>query len=188
MVGERVYRALVYLYPRSFRREYGPQMLQLYRDARRDRVASWPQLAGDLVLTAPRQHQEAFMNLETTHKLGLAGLVLTTGIVVFLVLGGAMFALALALLLAWTLTAYIKQGSARMTGGTWWKLGAAGLGLLALIFVVFAPPWPESWRSAVPEEVGYWTVIFGVIFAIVLVTAGILSGIVVLVARRHATR
>ena len=36
--GERVYRALLLLYPRAFRREYGAEMLQLSRDQRRDGI------------------------------------------------------------------------------------------------------------------------------------------------------
>ena len=52
MTGERVYRALLLLYPRAFRREYRDPMVQLYRDARRDRAASWTELAGDVVIVA----------------------------------------------------------------------------------------------------------------------------------------
>jgi len=57
MTGERAYRALLFLYPRRFRREYRDPMLQLYRDARRDRSQSWPRLASDVVMSVPVQHK-----------------------------------------------------------------------------------------------------------------------------------
>jgi len=34
-LGSRLYAALLYLYPSSFRREYGESMLQLFNDQRR---------------------------------------------------------------------------------------------------------------------------------------------------------
>jgi hypothetical protein len=188
MVGERVYRVLLLLYPPSFRRAYRHEMLGRYQDARRDRIASWPRLALDVVVTAPHRHQEAFMQLDTAHKLGIAAILLTVGIVGFALVGGALAALVLAMLLAWTLVAFLKNRGASPTEGTWWKLAVAGLALFALIVAVFAPPWPESWRSTVPDELAYWTVIFGLIFAIVLVAAGLLAAIAQLMTRRHATR
>ena len=184
MVGERMYRALLFLYPRRFRREYRHQMVQLYADARRDRTASWLRLASDVIFTVPRQHQEAFMHLDPGKKLGVGAIVLTSGIVSAAFVGGSVITLILMMLLAWTLVALLKTRETPFPSGAWWKLAASGLGLFATLFAVFAPPWPESWRSAVPGEVAWAVGFFGFIFSIVLIAAGLLGGIAERVANR----
>src|SRR2546429_8559516 len=61
----RVYRLLLFAYPISFRREYGPQMVQLFRDCHRDARAApdafgnwrlWLRTLLDLARTAPVEH------------------------------------------------------------------------------------------------------------------------------------
>jgi hypothetical protein len=116
MVGERGYRALLLLYPRRFRREYREPMLQLYRDARRDRV-SWARLAGDVVVSAPVQHREAFRTMSTHGKLVTASVVVSLAIVAFMFVGGALFALALMLVLAWILAVLLRERDARPSNG-----------------------------------------------------------------------
>ena len=45
-VGERFYRALLHLYPRRFRRTFGQDLVETFRDARRDdRLGECVQLA-----------------------------------------------------------------------------------------------------------------------------------------------
>ena len=60
-VSERVYRALLAAYPREFRREYGPQMRQVFRDLCREELRKkqkaglgrlWIRTALDLATTA----------------------------------------------------------------------------------------------------------------------------------------
>jgi hypothetical protein len=60
--SERVYRVLLLAYPREFRRDYGSQMEQLFRDLYRDQrggrigfVALWIRTLSDLVPTAVAQ-------------------------------------------------------------------------------------------------------------------------------------
>jgi len=63
-VSERVYRLLLLAYPSDFRREYGPYMVQLFRDCCRDDVRDssrglwrlWLLTLLDLVQTAPKEH------------------------------------------------------------------------------------------------------------------------------------
>lgn len=69
--SERVYRFLLFLYPRAFRREYGAPMVQAYRDLRRRAVrqggmvglvglvALWLRLLVDLFSSATGQHVDA---------------------------------------------------------------------------------------------------------------------------------
>jgi hypothetical protein len=60
----RVYKVLLIAYPSAFRREYGHQMQQVFRDcyrdeARRNQLAGyWLRTLIDLVLTATREHSE----------------------------------------------------------------------------------------------------------------------------------
>jgi hypothetical protein len=63
--GERLYRGVLALYPTEFRRRFGDEMVQLYRDRLRDAHAgnsswgvpvAWAGLLADVVLTAPGEH------------------------------------------------------------------------------------------------------------------------------------
>jgi hypothetical protein len=188
MSGERAYRVLLLLFPWRFRREYHDPMVQLYRDARRDGSASWPRLAGDVVKSVPVQHKEAFRTMSTQGKLVAASLVITIAIVAFMAVGGALFALSLMLLLAWVLARLLRERDARLSRGFWWKLTLSGVGVFATAFLIFAGPWPQSWRDAVPGELGWWSGMFIFITAIVMIVAGLFSGLVVLASRRRVTQ
>ena len=185
MAGERVYRALLFLYPRRFRREYSDPMLQLYRDARRDRATSWPRLAGDVVLSAPTQHKEAFRTMSTQWKLATSALVVAVAAGAFLAIGGALFALALLVLLAWILALLLHEREARPSNGFWWKLTLSGVGVFAVAVLFFGGPWPQSWRDEVPAELGWWSGMFVFAAALVMIIGGLLSGAVQLASRRR---
>ena len=185
MTGERTYCALLFLYPRRFRREYRDPMVQLYRDARRDHSSSWPRLAGDVVLSVPVQHKEAFRTMSTRGKLVTAAIVVAVGIAAFMFVGGALIALALMLLLAWILARLLRERDAQLSAGFWWKLTLSGVGVFAGGFLIFAGPWPQSWRDEVPGELGWWSGMFIFSAAIVIVAAGLLAGVVQLGSRRR---
>jgi hypothetical protein len=188
MTGERAYRALLFLYPRRFRREYRDSMLQLYRDARRDHSQSWPRLAGDVVMSVPVQHKEAFRTMSTQGKLLAASVVITIAIVAFMAVGGALFALALMLLLAWILARLLHERDAQLSPGFWWKLALSGVGVFAAAMLIFAGPWPQSWREALPDGLGWWSGMFIFSTAIVMIVGGLLSGVVQLASRRGLTQ
>jgi hypothetical protein len=59
----RVYRSLVRLYPRSFRLEYGDDLVQHFGDlaADRGRRAAWTRTGVDLIVTLPRYRLERVM-------------------------------------------------------------------------------------------------------------------------------
>ena len=67
MISERLYRALLLVYPSEHRREYGEPMVQLFRDRmRRDgggvkTPIVWMQMIFDLVCSASRGHKEGVM-------------------------------------------------------------------------------------------------------------------------------
>jgi hypothetical protein len=66
--SERVYRLLLFVYPKTYRREYGPPMIQVYRDLcrnsyrQRGRVglaSLWLRLLADLFTSSIGQHLDA---------------------------------------------------------------------------------------------------------------------------------
>lgn len=187
--GERAYRALLLLYPPSFRRAYGDAMVQLFADQRRARGRhAWFAVVRDLFVSLPVRHQEAIRAMNTQTKLFTSAVVVATGVVAFAAVGGALAALALMLVLAWVLVALLKERSTATPGGFWWKLTLAGAGIFALAFVIFAMPWPQSWRESIDGELAWWTGFFMVSLAIVCMAAGLLTGLVEVASRRRTTR
>ena len=68
-ISPRFYQILLLAYPASFRREYGPQMRQVFRDSCRDQhqqtgkiglLYLWLQTIRDLIQTAVQEHLESF--------------------------------------------------------------------------------------------------------------------------------
>ena len=187
MQSVRAYRALTRVYPSRFRRDYGAAMTQAFAD--RARVdgsrAAWRVALRDLAVSAPREHREVLVRASMQTKLVVAAIATTVAIVAFAAVGGALFALALMLLLAWELTAILRARGHSSTSVRWWKLSIAGVALFALLFVVFAMPWPEEWRSSVDGEIAWFVGMFGFSASIVLVVLGAMLGLAGWVGRRH---
>src|SRR5258705_6860485 len=59
-----IYRALVRLYPKDFRRHYGDDLVQNFVDllGRHGASRTWPRVTIDLVITVPRYRLETVMN------------------------------------------------------------------------------------------------------------------------------
>lgn len=133
--GEKLYRLLLFVYPPAYRREYGPLMIQVYRDLWRDRCRQrglgslaplWARLLTDLFTSAIGQHLEAFREggwimTKTEHARAIVTAALP--LVLWVVLGaanprfaGRMFA----------------NSSAQPWG---WIMSAAILSLVALAYV-----------------------------------------------------
>lgn len=102
-----VYRSLLVLYPREFRREYGPDLVQQHADLVHDRGAraAWTRTGLDLRVTVPRYRLERLMseqNSATTIHVGIA-LIAAVGVVSVatgLYPGAALLVLAVALAVA----------------------------------------------------------------------------------------
>lgn len=189
MHSARVYRALLRCYPGRFRREYADAMTQCFTDrARRDGAASaWGVALRDLSISAPNEHWEAFVHASSQSKLVITAIVTTVLVVVALAFGGLVFGLVpvLLLLLAWQLYAIHRSRGARFTGVRWWSFVVAGAGVLAVLFVVFALPWPQSWRSSFPDELAFWIVFLGIPLGLVLIATGALVAFGQLLERRR---
>lgn len=185
----RAYRALLWLYPPRFRREYREPMLQLFDDLQRHRRARsvWIRIARDLVITVPFEYWEAFMAGTSATRTIVTVSVTAAAVAVAMVVGATLFGLLLMLLLAWQLYAVLKMRGGGVSSTQWSRFVVLGAGVFALIFVVFALPWPQSWRSEVPGELAYYVVLGGIALSIVLVLTGIALGIASL-ARRRSNR
>src|SRR5690242_9298736 len=64
--GERLYRALLHLYPARFRRAFGQELIEAFRDQRRDAQthgqpasAFWASVLGDLITQALAERVES---------------------------------------------------------------------------------------------------------------------------------
>ena len=68
----RVYRALLWLYPSRFRREYGASMTQLYTDLERGRCNPFRRALAELAITVPYQYWEAFMSTTPSTRGGVS--------------------------------------------------------------------------------------------------------------------
>ena len=66
-LSEKLFDLMLVAYPREFRREYGPQMAQVFRDCcrarahgTRSRFDLWLRTLIDLLISAPREHLDTF--------------------------------------------------------------------------------------------------------------------------------
>ena len=182
----RVYAGLLLLYPRPFRREYGEDMALLFAEQLRDenpwRVCS--RAATDLALTVPTRHLEVVMKASTSPFLStFFGAVAVAG-VMFALVSGTNVALAMAAVATAVLTGGLSLISYRRnrplapsTGTTrWWKLVAAGVGLLAALIVTV------NVTGEVPD--GFWfPMILTGLTAIVLMAMGLILGVGSLMTR-----
>ena len=182
----RAYSKLVRLYPRSFRDEYGADMVQLVRDQSVDE-APW-QVCGrpaiDLAITIPTQHLEARMNRTPNHVVPLVYAAVAVGGALLAVVGGtnatmlvigACIAVAAGALAAF---AWRRAGPFRATNtsGAWWKLVIAGPCIVGTV-IVAAGLGVEAWFLG----------LVSVFVAFVLTGLGLLLGLVRLVSRRTPT-
>jgi hypothetical protein len=169
----RVYRALLWLYPSRFRREYGASMTQLYTDLERGRAHPLRRALGELVITVPYQYWEAFMSTNPSTR-ALILVVATTGAVLAsIAIGSAIIGLLLMLLLAWQLYATLRTRGWDSTAHSWWRLLLAGIGVEVALMAVYSLP--GSWRPALPFA--FYLTLGLILVGIVLMTTGVILAI-----------
>lgn len=105
MAGHPVYRRLLHLYPPSFRRRYGADLVQHFSDLVADRGvrAAWARTSIDLLVTVPRYRLETVMNDQhsATSVSVAIGVLAGAGVLSLLVgLGPGLVLLAVAVALA----------------------------------------------------------------------------------------
>jgi hypothetical protein len=89
---QSLYRALLAIYPRSFRHDYGEAMQQLFGDRLRELGArAWLEIVPDLVRTVPLQRMEAVMaSLSPRARVGMLTALVVGAVVASIGLGGGM--------------------------------------------------------------------------------------------------
>jgi len=135
-----VYRALVHLYPSSFRGHYGDELVEHFADmvAERGARAAWTRTALDLLVTIPRYRLESIMNerhgattLNITISLLVGGGIVSMLIGIYPGLVLVVAALAIAFAQRSTLARAIRTPNSDLRLR---RLGIAGV--LTLVFVV----------------------------------------------------
>ena len=175
----RLYRAAVWLYPPSFRREFAADLQQAFCDLRRDHGAfsTWRRTSVDLALSIPTQHLEAVMARNTAPATKLAsGAVLAAALVGAFIFGRPAVWLPALMIAAAAVLAYRHsrtpyREAVRASGRLWlWFLGT-GVGLFAVLIGAHAvhEDWDWfPWRLLVVSVMVGWALIAtGVLLAIV---------------------
>ena len=141
----RLYRALLVLYPRAFRREFGEPMAQLFGDQLRDSGRrAWLRTAPDLIFTVPRLRIEAVMSsINSAPRVAAFAFIVLAGVVVAMGLGGPLVVFV-ALALAGVLFGQRRLIASARRGGraplrhavvqTWWAPVAALIGGAEILF------------------------------------------------------
>ncbi len=184
------YRHLSALYPRSFRDEYGDDLVATFAEQLADEGAGrvWLSTFRDLVVTVPSQHLEARMNRPAPQTVAMiasgvtvAAVVLAlaagTGPVVGVFLLAAVAALVVATL-AWKAARPVGRNGIGVTN-RWRTLLVVGVALLtAVIVVINVPPYNDK---DLPEA-GWALMMLSLVTSVVLIVVGLTIGI----ARRSA--
>jgi hypothetical protein len=184
----RAYRHTIRLYPRSFREEFGDDLVQLFADQLADerpaRVVTRTLL--DLALSVPQRHLESDMNVTRAAVLPIVFFVLalsslTAGLVIGHPAVLAVCALATLVFLALALVALHRARplhEVRTLPSRWWVVLGAGVALLAGLIVVTRA------TGELPEGGWFLAMVIG-LTSVVLIATGLVLGVVQLVGRSH---
>lgn len=188
VVHERCYRGLVLLFPRRFRRVYGSEMVQVFRDDLHERgpVRTWSRALSDLVFSVPVQHVEAAMSQRSTSRAAQAGLA-AAGLAVLAVLATGRYvviAVPITAIIAVTSLLYWRsrlpyREAVSDASASWWAVLCAGAALLAGIGLTAAFGPDMDWFP--------WTLaVFLYLSGWALIITGVVLGLLRLVRRfRH---
>lgn len=175
------YRALLRLYPRRFRDEYGPDMALLFAEQLRDEPAArvWVRGMVDLAITVPTRHLEARMNRPPTPVVPLLfAAVSLTGVCVAVIGGSSLGMLAVGLSVAAVAAALAATAwrhtrpvaVSRPATAHWWKFLTGGAGVLVAVVLV----------TTVTGEVDdsmWWPMVITVVGALLLLATGLVLGL-----------
>lgn len=182
------YRHTIRLYPRSFRDEFGDDLVGLFADQLADERAARvvTRTILDLALSVPQRHLESDMHLTRTSvlpvvffALALASLVVGLAVGHPAVLGAC--ALATLAFLGLALVALHRARplhEVRSIPSRWWVVLGCGVVLLAGLVVVTRA------TGELPEGGWFLAMVTG-LTAIVLIATGLGLGVVQLVGRSH---
>jgi hypothetical protein len=186
---QRAYRNLLVLYPPSFRRQWGPAMVQLFGDQLRHPrrpgravgVRVWLRTLDDLLSSVPRQQWEAFMEEASTVNravivTSVVAVVAALGTGLAVVTAGIGPAIPLAILLAVVVVIYRHQLHRFVTRrqGLWYRLLLAGIGLAAGVWLAGMAYWSTHETTS-----ALFLIVANTVFllAVLLVLAGTAMGL-----------
>lgn len=185
-----VYAALLRLYPRRFREEYGTDMVLLLREQLRDERAARviARTAIDLVISLPTRHLEAHVTRPPNAIVSvLFAAVSVAGLVAAAVLGTSRGAVGVALpvaaaagaiaIVAWRRSQPVASAA---SAGRWWKLLITGVAIMATLIGV------TTVTGEVPGDL-YWPTMFAGLTGIVLIAAGAILGLARLASNGQRT-
>lgn len=174
------YCALLRLYPRRFRDEYGADMALLFANQMRDEPAArvWIRSVVDLAIAVPTQHLEAHMNRAPTPLvpvlfagIGVSGL----GVAIIGGSGAGMLLVGVTLAVVALGFAAVAWRGARPIGTHaltphWWKFIANGASALAAVA-------GATTLTGEVDESMWWPTMITVVCAVTLLGTGLVLGI-----------
>jgi hypothetical protein len=146
---ESLYRALLALYPRSFRDSYAEPMAQLFGDRLRDRGRHvWLESAPDLVRTLPVQRMEAVMSrLSPGARVLALAVIVAGGVLVSVGFGAGASPLIVAVFAVGAIVAVVKKRR------------------IVVPFGERAPLWPavtQAWWAPIAGLLGVVMIVMGI--------------------------
>ena len=184
------YRRLLWLYPRSFRDEYGDDMIELFVAQRRNESAArvWVRAAVDLTIAVPTQHLEVHMHRPPTRSVQLIySSVCAAGALVAIIAGSpTVLVVGSVIALIAGVCAVIAGHSSRSvrvrhtSGHAWWRFLTGGGVLLGAIAITTTATGP------VPDAFWLPTMI-GIVVALGLLATGLILAISRLTSMRAPT-
>lgn len=179
------YRCLSKLYPKSFRDEYGDDLIATFTEQLRDERASrlWLSTIRDLAVTVPTQHLEVHMNRPTPRIVAvIASTVTVASLAMAMVTGtgaatGVFLLIAVASLVVATL-AWKATHPAGQNGPTvmhrWRTILSLGIGLVTAVIVVINVP-PYNDRDL--PSAGWALMMLSLVTGVALITVGLTMGV-----------
>lgn len=185
-----LYRSLSALYPKSFRDEYGDDLVATFSEHLCDDgvTAVWLSTIRDLVVTVPFQHLEARMHRPAPRTVVVVATAVTVAALVLAIAAGTgpvvgvfLLAAIAALVVAtagWR--AASPAGRSGVDGANRWRtILAVGVALLATVIVVINV---SPYNDTELPGVGWALMMLSLISSVALITVGLTMGI----ARRSA--
>lgn len=174
---ERGYGALLLLYPRAFRRDYGEALIQFFRDDVQARGAAraWGRALADLFVSVPVQHVEVtLMERSPARTVGMLGLPVLAGFAALAF--GHFVILTVPLALGASVVMYVSSRrvyneAVAGVASHWWKVLAAGVAVLLTMGVAatYGPDmdWFPWYLAVLTYLIGWGLIIAGAVLGTV---------------------
>lgn len=192
MTGRRglgFYEVLLRAYPRTFRDDYGPDMVLLFARQLRDESPAriWARGVVDLALTVPSLHLEHHMKRSLPPIVALSFTALSVAGALLAIIGGSslgMLAVGLSVTLAAGVLAFLSWQRAQPVAAErpvtthWWQLLTLGAGVLSAVAIV------TTITGEVPQGL-WWPMMVTILLGLSSLVGGLLLGLAHLSRRRR---